>query len=475
MRRLATVLLSLLMLSLVSCLGGSGDQSADTSAPSRVVMAVTADPDGLDPHMSAAASTFQVTSSIYETLVTVDAQGHIIPGLAESWQVADDGLSITFTLAEGVLFSNGDPCDAEAVKASFDRLCSSESVRSGDYAFISGVEVLDGRTVRFTFDSVNVLALTSFAYPWAAVVDVASSGSLRTNPVGSGPYMLSSWVPQQSLVLKRNPNWRGECQIEEVEFRLIGDMTSQVAALQSGQVDIILITGDLVGQFEGRDGYTIDAAAGNGLQLMAMNTARPGLDDVRVRQAINHAVDKDALGKYPYDPQRARTLLAEAGYGEGELKLTMYLPRSYQEYVNAGQVIAAQLEAVGIDIDIQIVEWATWLSDIYTGRNYDLTVVGHTGRLDAYSLLSRYRSTASENYFNYSNGEMDSLLDAYVDEVDEQERTAIAHRMQQILAEDVPALYIQDPIQIYVLDSSLQGFEVFPINIFKFQNMSFVE
>lgn len=502
MRRLATVLLSLLMLSLVSCLGGSGDQSADTSAPSRVVMAVTADPDGLDPHMSAAASTFQVTSSIYETLVTVDAQGHIIPGLAESWQVADDGLSITFTLAEGVLFSNGDPCDAEAVKASFDRLCSSESVRSGDYAFISGVEVLDGRTVRFTFDSVNVLALTSFAYPWAAVVDVASSGSLRTNPVGSGPYMLSSWVPQQSLVLKRNPNWRDECQIEEVEFRLIGDMTSQVAALQSGQVDIILITGDLVGQFEGRDGYTIDAAAGNGLQLMAMNTARPGLDDVRVRQAINHAVDKDALieavwwgygekigshfptvlseyvdmnGKYPYDPQRARTLLAEAGYGEGELKLTMYLPRSYQEYVNAGQVIAAQLEAVGIDIDIQIVEWATWLSDIYTGRNYDLTVVGHTGRLDAYSLLSRYRSTASENYFNYSDEEMDSLLDAYVDEVDEQERTAIAHRMQQILAEDVPALYIQDPIQIYVLDSSLQGFEVFPINIFKFQNMSFVE
>ena len=144
MRRLATVLLSLLMLSLVSCLGGSGDQSADTSAPSRVVMAVTADPDGLDPHMSAAASTFQVTSSIYETLVTVDAQGHIIPGLAESWQVADDGLSITFTLAEGVLFSNGDHCDAEAVKASFDRLRSSESVRSGDYAFISGVEVLDG-------------------------------------------------------------------------------------------------------------------------------------------------------------------------------------------------------------------------------------------------------------------------------------------------------------------------------------------
>ena len=234
---------------------------------------------------------------------------------------------------------------------------------------------------------------------------------------------------------------------------------------------------------------------------MAMNNASAGLDDVRVRQAINYAVDKDAVIEavwwgygekigshfpvvlseyidmndlYPYDSQRARQLLAEAGYGEGELTLRMYLPRSYQEYVNAGQVIAAQLEEAGINVEIQIVEWATWLSDIYNGRQYDLTVVGHTGRLDAYSLLARYRSTAAENYFNYSNDEVDALLDQYNTTVDDAARMEIAHRLQEILAREVPALYIQDPIQIYVTTSRLEGFSVFPINIFKFNEMNFV-
>ena len=158
---------------------------------------------------------------------------------------------------------------------------------------------------------------------------------------------------------------------------------------------------------------------------------------------------------------------SDAGYGEGKLNLRMFLPKNYQEYVNAGQVIADMLRNVGINVDIQIVEWATWLSDIYNGRNYDLTVVGHTGRLDAYSLLSRYRHDAAENYFNYENAEFDSLLDAYVRETDEEKRKEIAFRMEEILAEDVPALYIQDPIQIYVTDSDLEGFRTYPINIFR--------
>lgn len=502
------LIISLVVLSLLSACSaqdsetGSSVQASSGEAgavPSTVKMAVTVDPDGLDPHMSASASTFQVTSSIYETLVTVDEKGEIIPSLADSWSIADDGMSVTFHLRPDARFSNGRVCDASAVVSSFERLLS-ESVRSGDYSSIESVTALDESTVEFTFSTLNVVALSLFAYPWSAVVDTSAADSLRTAPVGTGPYMLSSWVPQQNLVLVRNPYYTLPCSIDSVEFVMIPDMTSQVTALRNGQIDIIQITGDLVGQFENNSAYTVYAMAGNGLQLMAMNTARPGLDDLRVRQAINYAVDKDALieavwwgygeeigshfpvvlseyadmnGKYPYDPQRAAELLEEAGYGPGELQLDMYLPRSYQEYVNAGQVIAAQLKSAGIDVNIQIVEWAAWLSDVYNGRNYDLTVVGHTGRLDAYSLLARYDSSAAENYFNYSNPEMDALLEEYNSEVDEGARTELAHRMQEILAEDVPALYIQDPIQIFVTDSALQGFATFPINIYKFSEMSF--
>ena len=505
MKRIYSAALAVFLLSafLVSCSrnGASEEVKSAVPSPSTVRMAIAVDPDGLDPQMSASASTFQVTSSIFETLVTVDENGNIEPCLAKSWSIAEDGLSIAFTLREGAMFSDGDACNAEAVAASFTRLVSPSSARSQDYSFISSIEAVDENTVRFAFNSLDVTALAKFAYPWSAVVDTEHDESLRTNPVGSGPYMLSSWIPQQSLLLERNPYYQGPCSIDQVEFVMMSDMTSQVTALKNGQIDIILITGDLVGQFEGNDSYTINALPTNGLQLMAMNNKSEGLDDIRVRQAINYAVDKDALieavwwgygekigshfpvvlseyedlnGKYPYDPEMARKLLEEAGYGEGELKLRMYLPRNYQEYVNAGQIIASMLENVGIDVEIEIVEWATWLSDVYNGRNYDLTVVGHTGRLDAYSLLSRYRSTAAENYFNYDNPEFDSLLDEYTACVDEEERKEIAFRMQDILSEDVPALYIQDPIQIYVTRGDLRGFTIFPINIFKFNEVQFI-
>ena len=494
----------LLLVSLVSCAKGASSDGAQPAVPSRssVRMAIAVDPDGLDPQMSASASTFQVTSSIYETLVTVDEGGSIVPSLAESWDIADDGLSMTFTLREGAMFSDGDACDAEAVAASFSRLISPSSARSQDYSFISSVETVDERTVRFIFTRPDVTALSQFAYPWAAVVDTTHAGSLRTKPVGSGPYMLSSWIPQQSVILERNPYYTGSCGIDRVEFVVISDMTSAVTAMKNGQLDIIQITGDLVGLFDGDGRFTVHALPTNGLQLMAMNNRSEGLDDIRVRMAINHAVDKNALieavwwgygepigshfpvvlseyidmnGKYPYDPDMARKLLSDAGYGEGELHLSMFLPKNYQEYVNAGQVIADMLRTAGIDVDIQIVEWATWLSDIYNGRDYDLTVVGHTGRLDAYSLLSRYRSDASENYFNYENDEFDRLLDGYAMELDGERRAGMAHRMEEILAEDVPALYIQDPIQIYVTDSSLQGFRTYPINIFRMDLLEYSE
>ena len=498
MKRIYSAALAVFLLSvfLVSCSRNTASEEIQpaVSSPSSVRMAIAVDPDGLDPQMSASASTFQVTSSIYETLVTVDENGNIEPCLAESWTIADDGLSITFILREGAAFSDGDACDAEAVAASFSRLISPSSARSQDYSFISSIEAVDEKTVRFTFSSLDVTALARFAYPWSAVVDTEHAASLRTSPVGSGPYMLSSWIPQQSLILERNPYYDGECGVDVVEFVVMSDMTSAVTAMRNGQLDIIQITGDLVGLFEGDDRFTIHALPTNGLQLMAMNNESEGLDDIRVRRAISYAVDKDALieavwwgygepigshfpvvlseytdmnGKYPYDLERARELLAEAGYGEGELHLRMFLPKNYQEYVNAGQVIADMLRNIGIDVDIQIVEWAAWLSDIYNGRNYDLTVVGHTGRLDAYSLLSRYRHDAAENYFNYDNAEFDSLLDAYSEETDEKKRTEIAYRMEEILAEEVPALYIQDPIQIYVTDSSLEGFRTYPINIFR--------
>ncbi|WP_217995634.1 ABC transporter substrate-binding protein [Amphibacillus sediminis] len=462
-------------------------------------MALSVDPDGLDPHRTTAASTFQITSNIFDTLVTVTPDGEIDKDLAESWAISDDGLTITFELREGVVFHNGREMTADDVKYSFERLKDEESPRSGDYANIAEINVIDHKTIEFVTDSLNVELLSNFAYPWAAIVPEEAAEDLRNHPIGTGPFKFEEWVPQQQLVLTKHTEHYDPASLETVNFKMMPDVTSQVSALQAGELDIIAVNGDLVGQFEGNPDYTILENRSNSIQLMAINTEHEALADQRVRQAINLAVDKQALidtvwwgygeeigSHYPtmlkeyidtnsvlsYNTDQAKALLEEAGYRDG-LELDMYLPASYPAYVDAGQIIANELDAIGIKVNIEIVEWATWLSDVYTDRQYDLTVVGHTGRLDPYDLLARYHSENGENYFNYSNQRVDEILTLVQEEQDDAKRLDLYQELQKILAEDVPALYIQSPITLTVTASDVAGYTSYPIDIYQMKDVYF--
>lgn len=476
-----------------------GGAASSDGAGSRLVMALSVDPDGLDPQRTAAAATFEITNNVYDPLVRVDVDNNLVPGLAESWEVADDDLSIAFHLRSGVAFSNGNPCDAAAVVASFERLQAEDSPRVSEYAGYS-FEATDDATVTVTSSELNVAMLTDFAYAWAAVVDVSAADTLANQPVGTGPYTVEGWTPQQALTLKANPSYWGDAPaVETVELRILPDSTSQATSLRAGDIDLMSVDEySLVGQFEGDDAFQVLQFPMNGVQLMAMNCANEALSDVRVRQAVNMAVDKDALieavwwgygekigshyppvlagyvdcnGTYPYDPDGARALLEDAGYGDG-LTLRMRLPESYPTYVSAGQVIADSLSRVGIACDIEIIEWSTWLDEVYTGHNYDLTVVGHTGRLDPATLLARYASDSSENYFNYANDEVDRLLADYRGELDEETRTGYVERIQRILAEEVPALYIQTPVMVYLARAGVAGFSLYPVDVYEFKDVT---
>lgn len=475
--------------------------SRDGTAPTGTLrMVLSVDPDGLDPQRTTAASTFQITNNIYDTLVKVTPEGDLVPGLAESWEVSDDGMSIAFKLRRGVAFSNGDACDAAAVVASFERLKADGSPRAADYANYT-VEA-DGDDVKVTLEKLNVVALPSFAYPWSAVVDVKAADSLKNQPVGTGPFTLKDWTPQQSLTLQANPSYWGDpAKVAEVSLKVMPDATSQVSALRAGELDLASVSADQVASFQGDPTFSVTSQPTNAVQLMAMNLANPALADARVRQAINHAVDKqqlidtvwwgfgDKIGshypvvlkeyvdtndRYPYDVDAAKKLLADAGYADG-LTLEMKLPKSYPDYVSAGQVIADALSKVGVTCNITIVEWASWLSDVYTGRQYDLTVVGHTGRLDPSVLLARYASDSKENYFNYSSAEVDDLLKSYAGERDEGKRTAIVQDIQKTLADDVPAYYIQDPMSTYVSSKKVSGFAVYPIDVYELKDVAVAE
>ncbi len=498
-------------LALAGCSGGgsdaagtaddSGEGVADASSEQggTLVMALSVDPDGLDPQRTAAAATFEIANNIYDPLVRVDLDNNLVPGLAESWEVADDGLSITFYLRQGATFSNGNPCDAAAVVASFERLQAEDSPRVSEYAGYA-FEAVDDETVLVTSAELNVAMLTDFAYAWSAVVDVSVADTLANQPVGTGPYTLSSWTPQQSLTLSANPSYWGEAPATStVELRILPEATSQATSLRAGDIDLMQVDEySVIDQFSGDDSFQVMEFPMNGVQLMAMNCANEALSDARVRQAINLAVDKDALIEavwwgygekigshypsvldgyvdcndvYPYDPDAARELLAEAGYGDG-LTLRMRLPESYPTYVSAGQVIADSLSQVGVACDIEIVEWSTWLDEVYTGHSYDLTVVGHTGRLDPATLLARYASDSSENYFNYANDEVDELLELYRGELDEEVRLGYIERIQRILAEEVPALYIQTPVMVYLAQAGVSGFALYSVDVYEFKDVS---
>lgn len=461
------------------------------------VMAIAVDPDGLDPHRTTAASTFGITNNIYDTLVGVNSEGGIVPRLASEWEVSEDGKEITFTLSEGVKFHNGVDCNAEAVKASFERLKGDESPRAGDYANIVEIEVLEDNKIKFVTEELDVELLSKFAYPWAAVVEVGAEADLKNKPVGTGAYELVEWTPQESLKLTKYSEGVVEAEIENVTVRTIPDAQSRILALQTGEVDMMYVSGDQLDLVEAIDGVELYKTEANSLQVMAMNNENEYLSNPQVRRAITMAVDKDSLienvwnglgnkigSHYPpvlqeyvdhsndieYNPEKAKEILAEEGYADG-FTLKMYLPKDYQAYVDAGQIIAQQLQAVGITCDIEIVEWAYWLESVYQGRNYDLTVVGHTGRLDAYQWLARYKSDSGENYVNYKNDRVDEILTTAPQTIDDEERTKLYQELQAILAEEVPALYIQSPIQVIALSDKYTGYTAYPIDINNFADL----
>lgn len=459
--------------------------------------AMTVDPDGLDPHRTVAASTFQITNNIYDTLVKVDTAGNYIPGLAKSWVVSEDGKTITFALNEGIMFHNGNPLNAEAVKQSFERLKGEESPRANDYVNITGIEATSDYEIVFATENLDVELVSNFAYPWAAVVDVTAADSLKNAPVGTGSYKLKEWIPQQYLVLEAYDGAMKKANIETIRFKVIPDAAARVLAFNSGELDIMGISGDQVALFEGNEDVTITENPMNSIQLMAMNLQNEYLANPLVRQAINMAVDKDSLienvwygfgqkigshyppilkgyadnsNKYEYDVEEAKKLLTEAGYPDG-FTVRMALPKNYQAYVDAGQVIANDLKAIGINAEIEIVEWAYWLSEVYTGRNYDLTVVGHTGRLDPYVLLARYDSESGENYFNYQNDRVNEILRSVKQIQSEEERMDLYEEIQNILAEEVPAYYIQSPYITMVMQKDVKGFETYPLDIYELADL----
>ncbi|HET8679170.1 MAG TPA: ABC transporter substrate-binding protein [bacterium] len=478
----------------VLSLAVGGTSVGAVAAPARggaLTIVIGADPSSLDPHRTPSVGIAH--SVMYETLVTVDRRtGEFIPALAESWEVSRDGTAITFKLRRGVKFHDGTAFTAAAVKTTFDRLTSKELNSPGAswVGTLSRTEVVDDVTVRLHFSKPYAPIFSSLRIAFLAILSptaIARSGAdYGQNPVGTGPYRFRQWIPNDRIVYERNPDYawgsanyknRGAPYFDQLIIRIIPDEATRVIAFERGDIDILAGAPARDARRMMREGKFpfIQIPTTSGLYL-GLNVKRPPVNDVRVRRAIGHAVNTDEVARIAleglavpmmspiaptiwgywdgvkqfaltHDPERARTLLAEAGYRPGaggammkdgrQLEFTVW---TYARMTNVriGIVLQSQLRAVGIKMNIEQLEPATLLAQTARGE-HDALLIGY-GWPDADILYYFFHSSrlATTNRVHYTNAQVDKLLEDGQTIVDPARRLEVYKQLQRILLQEVP-------------------------------------
>ena len=458
-------------------------QAPEPSPGGEAIVAIAAEPPGWDPTVSTSQEIARVMyHNVFEGLVRVDRNGEIVPALAASWEVSDDGLEWSFELQDGVLFHDGSELTADDVVAKFERATDPESGHTHPeyYEAIESVTG-EGNRVIFRLSRPSSTLLYNLARPDSIIYPAGTVESQRSDPVGTGPFRFVEWIPGSEVRLERFDDYYrdGVPYLDAVTFRIMGDQNARFAALQAGDIDMIgvALSPESAIQAQANPNLKVTEGANTTEITMAMNNTREPLDDLRVRQAITHAIDKSAIVEganfgfgtiigthatpaepywidtepYPYDPQRARVLLEEAGYGE-ELTLSFALPEPYNIERTSGQVIAQQLSEVGIDVELSVVEWGTWLERIFTGGDYDLTIIGHSEPRD----INVYGNP--EYYYHYDNERVRELLQE-AEEAGSQEEAMDRYReIAQIIADDAVAVWVFNPAYLVAAKQELYGF-----------------
>ncbi|MGI6652163.1 MAG: ABC transporter substrate-binding protein [Limnochordia bacterium] len=452
-------------------------------------IAIPQDPDSFDPVKTIAAATAEVAFNIYEGLVKATPAGGVEGALASSWTVNEAGTVYTFQLREAV-FHDGTPVTPADVVSALNRARDpGVAVRAGELSMIKDVRAVE-RGVEIELAEPNGAFLYALAEVYASIYP-AHASDLARRPIGTGPYYLEEWTPNQRLGLRRfDRHWSGETPyFEQANFLIIPDENSMVLNLKAGRVNVIpRLEASVLHQVENDPGITVLSFPMNVVQVFSINNARPPFDDLRVRRALALGVNREEIlfgaawghgalldsalspsmaGFYndqlrevnPYNPELAKELLKEAG--QENLSFTLTLPANYPLHVQAGELVAQQWKALGLDVELQIVEWGTWLDRVYTQRDYDVSVIGLAGRLDPHAILVRYTTGNSRNFFNFSNERYDELIEeglrAYGDE-----RRSIYLEAQEILAKELPGVFVMDPPQLVAMAKGIQGFRNYP-------------
>ena len=447
-----------------------------------VVLAMTLEPPGLDPTAGAASAIAEIVQyNIFETLTKINSDGSVSPLLAESWEVSPDLKTYTFKLRKGVKFQNGEPFNAKAVKFSFERAGAEKSTNKDKrtFAAMESVAAIDDYTVVILNKALDPDFLFLMGQATAIIVEPKSADSNATKPVGTGPYQLTAWNKGSSVTLSKWDGYRNAAgiKIKKASFRFISDPAAQVAALLAGDVDAFpRVTPRSVAQFKSNAKFQVLVNGSRAKTILAINNKKKPLDDVRVRRAIAAAIDRkaviegagdgygapigshyvpgafgyvDTTGINPYNPEKAKALLAEAGI-KTPLELSLKLPPA--PYARqGGEVIAAELAKIGIIAKIENVEWAQWLSGTYTNKAYDLTIISHVEPFD----LGNFAKPGY--YWGYESPQFNALFDKIQNSPRAADRAKLLGDAQRMLANDCVHAFLYQPQWVTVADKNLKG------------------
>lgn len=470
-------------LTLSACSAGSG--GTDTKkADDSVTLALSAAPTNLDfTSTSGAPITQALMTNVYETLITVDDSGELKPGLATEWQADEAGTEYTFELKDAVTFSNGDTFDANDVVFSFNRVKNDwVNGLKAKFDVVESVTAVDDNTVKVKLANPSQDFLFDLTTSVGAIFTETGVDDLANKPVGTGPFTISEWVNGERLVFSARDDYHGdEIKVSSVTFRYFADPIAATNALSAGDVDGVanLLAPELLSKFDADENFTVINGESSGQVTLSLNNKAAPFDDIRVRQAVLYAIDEQAVidtawagygshvesfaapadpyyedlnDLYPYDPERAKQLLAEAGHES--LNITYTVPNlSYA--TSSAEIVASQLAAVGINAEIKTVEFpAVWIDEVFTQKNYQMTTINHAEPRD---LLNMFNNP--DYYIGYDNSAIAPLVAAAKTADPEEYKQNMRAVSRQILTDAASGVLFLWP-NLAVVKADLEGFPV---------------
>ncbi|TDE40103.1 ABC transporter substrate-binding protein [Antarcticimicrobium sediminis] len=463
---------------------GLGAGAGGALAASSIVIGLQQEPTNLDPTADATASIDgMLTQNVYESLTIVSESGEVLPALAESWTVSEDGLVYTFNLVQGAKYHDGTDFDSADVVFAFSRAMAEDSVNPSKSIFkpIDTVTAPDAHTVVITLTRKDAFFLFNMAQGDASIVAEESADGNNATPVGTGPFKFDGWTRGDRLTLVKNSDWRGagDVALDKVEFRFISDAAAATAAMMSEELDAYpaFPAPELLPQFEADPRFKVEVGSTEGEVILAMNNSKPPFDNVEVRRAISYAINRDEIidgamygqalpigsfypphgpayvdltGLYPHDAEKAKAMFEEAGVAG--TTMTLRVP-PFPYATRSAEIIQAELADAGVDVKVENVEWGFWIDEIYKKKNYDMTIIAHTAPNDMGNF-----ARGPGYFYGYDDATFTALWDEIQTEADPDKRNDLLKKGQEYLADQAVHGFLFQMPRLSVLKTGVDGF-----------------